>query len=293
MSNTFWIKDGKFVINATGFVVCDHCPCEDPCYEDVIAAIRERQIASGRTVWAEVPSPAKSLSQCIIETNEFALLFVGEPYDCNGTDLPLRCSIDYANDALDFCELYDLLLDLQDTYQSPDTAVSVYMPGIELSYGYDSDTHLPDAKATAEATFSYTGGVSLDPANAYSVRQVGAFSGSGWVAVISTHGWHRRVGTTTALTKIVDFYAKHGNVTEWDTWGHTGIPSTYDTYELIGTVDGGASEEVLLWCGDARNLPGTTWPAQPTVNNVWTMRGYGRMTGAFAIIHWGFTHVPP
>jgi hypothetical protein len=124
---TLWANNGKIVVNADGHIVaCGNCPCV--CYPQLLEAIRERQLATARTVWAV--DAEKTLEECIAEVDALAPLFLAAAYT-GGESAPAVNSGTYADAAADYCELYDLTILLMSslTLSCGASGISLYEGG--------------------------------------------------------------------------------------------------------------------------------------------------------------------
>lgn len=280
---TFWINLGKWVLCGGKFAVQGACPCGD-CYADVIAAIRERQIVAGRSQWPAVPDPEKTLGECIAEVNAMAPTFY-QVYSWPTVALPVAWSSSYATGATDFCDLLDLIKALVTTYKT--TTLDDWERGLGEVTAWEQWDIL---QAAADAAFAYAGGGQFTET---SYRHMSGPYAEGMRAQVMVHGWRQHIGSEPAgPTPTVRWFAKHSGQTEWDTWGHTGVPTAANQYEQVAqghTVYLG--EWISPWLGgDPYTLLPQPWPTWPG-GSASVTRGYGVCTGRFALIDWGFTYV--
>lgn len=282
---SFWIKDGKIVMEGGKFIVCDECPCtEDDCYADVIAAIRERQGVVGRTVWAA--DAEKTIAQCVTETNAIAPSFLAGTYS-GGASAPTKRTSSYATGTTDFCDLYDLLCALTETVHT------AWPSGGERMVGYSGPSYrntLSEAMAAASTVYGYT---RYGLAHA-SIRVTRNADGKWLVGIEWTYGDIVSSTLSTSLSKTARLFVQcqAGGVgydssnkvynTQGDSW-----PGSEDYYVLAGTESLSVGTNMATFSALRQNEAPTN--NQDPGADAEVVVGY-KNGGSAVIVAWSFTH---
>jgi len=257
----------------------------------VLAAIRQRQMAANRTVWAEGSS--HTLEQYAAEANALGPSYAVGTYS-GGASLPTMQSNTVADGAVDLWDIYAVLVAMRTTLRT------VSVPNVEGYAGGGQDYDTDTAQAAARNSFAYLGG-GRDMVGSYT--KLWRTISVGTAANVYGQSWSYKTsgaGISTLLSKTVRVFAKHANAAtygncQYDDFGYPGIPSQPDVYQCVQTVNlgltGGTYEtEYYGYQGGSSALP--SWHTSPDLsdNGPMNYRGYGPKTGAFLLLDWGFSH---
>lgn len=252
----------------------------------VLDAIRERQLAAGRSVWAE--GSEHTFSEYQTEVNALGPSFVDGTYS-GGSAEPTMMSATCASGSTLLADLYVILCSMLSTKHSA-TIPGLY--GWWYVTGYEGSAET--AKGLVESNWS-PGGVSASQTSSYKWVQT-----AGGATLFKARGnmvhWEFLVtGVPTGITHTYRFFSKHeqyGVYTPdtYTSFGHAGVPSAADTYEVVKTFSGetGSSKNTGELGAPSLALA-SGWPGTPSSDGYASI-GYGQCTGKFVLVDWEFVH---
>jgi hypothetical protein len=264
--------------NAATEVVLDSAMIEVVALTEALTlALRERQLATGRSPWAIGSS--YTFAQYQAEVNALAPYFVAGTYS-GGASTPTLQANTVANGAAALADLVPLVSAMLEMYR--DAAA------VGSEHGEGSGTAMTPAGAQAAALedFKALGGSGGPWTSSYRIW----ISEAGWTATALGAAWRLRAGNLgSGGQKTVKFFTRHTGtgITTWDTCGHSGVPSAANVYQNVWNVDAtGLTTIDTAFLGNQNAAPDCAWPA--TYNQ---KRGYGALNAVFALVVYAFTEL--
>lgn len=299
MSNSFWMQDGKVIVADGAVIYCEDCPCEQDCYADLIAAIRERQVAAESSILGE--NAIIDLYTAIQEVNFIAPKFIGPLWTGGEVNPPVMLTNSYADSAATFCELYDLVRAMTHTsgaghytYKRPYGLAYIGQGYGDNGAGYETK-ELATAYALADIHPTYW---AYEHMAAWEILQL--TGGERWAATISFQAFTISITNLPySISRAVRCTMKY--VAPFNVWGPRGEPSWNDQgsgaveneYMYIDTL------HLPVGVASANSPPGRVYgwvppgplnSSSPSVEDHWAITGLDN-GGEFVTVKWGFHHL--
>ena len=317
---TAWITSmGKGIVDGGGhLLLCDECPCGGgfDCEAAVKEAIRERQPPAGRTQWTVLEAAAKNFVECVDEVGAIAPSFTLETISEGDYVGPAPLSSTYAQNAADWCELYEWIRVLLTTVfhdmftyiiTRPQGWISylagqewlglyppLYPPYPEHIYGEAWSTLISNCAATWAQAPCYVG---VPRCRCYLTNT----SESGQSAMATANGFIVRLyapGCETAVSARV--YVKFGHETTdafasqgWIAFGEGQYVLLWEASSWAPWVDGGGKEWKMLTTDEWPPRPiafPVTWPPDPGMPYSETSNGI-LGNSLYYLLDWDFVYV--